>query len=133
MLIAYLAALSPTDRFWYTRFSQIAKDMGPEIRYARLAGQDFEGLTNAFRRGLDEGDAFFMPDDTVLYSEEYTEQLHDRIRTGARVLVRRRLVGHLLKKHVAGYSFSDEEGQLLREADDLAKRLLGSFRASGQT
>ena len=44
----------------------------------------------------------------------------------------RRLVGHPLKKHVAGYSFSDQEGQLLRDADDFAKRLLASFRASAQ-
>lgn len=88
MLIAYLAALNPTERYLYTRLSEIAKDMGAEIRYARLEGQDFEALTKAFRRGLDEADAFFMPDDTVLYSEDYTVQLHDRIKAGARVLMR---------------------------------------------
>jgi hypothetical protein len=43
----------------------------------------------------------------------------------------RRLVGHPLKKHVAGYAFSDLEAQMLRDADDLAKRLLASLRASG--
>jgi hypothetical protein len=62
--------------------------MGAEIRYARLAGQDFEGLTSTFRKLLDESDAFFMPDDTICYSEDYVKCLHGRIQSGARVLVR---------------------------------------------
>ena len=53
MVIAYLSALSPTDRFWYVRLSQIAKEMGAEIRYARLEGQNFEALTNAIRSRSD--------------------------------------------------------------------------------
>jgi hypothetical protein len=35
----------------------------------------------------------------------------------------RRLVGHPLKKHVAGYTFSPEESQLLAECDSLTLRL----------
>jgi hypothetical protein len=62
--------------------------MGAEIRYARLEGQNFEALTNAFRRLLDDADAFFMPDDTLLYNEDYTNRLRDHIKAGARLLVR---------------------------------------------
>jgi hypothetical protein len=35
----------------------------------------------------------------------------------------RRLVGHPLKKHVAGYTFSTEESQLIAECDTLTLRL----------
>ena len=40
----------------------------------------------------------------------------------------RRLVGHPLKKHVSGYSFSVQDNQLLADADEMTKRLLNEFR-----
>jgi hypothetical protein len=39
----------------------------------------------------------------------------------------RRMVGHPLKKHVAGYSFSDDERELLRYCDELTRRLVRSI------
>lgn len=63
MLIAYLKVLSPTDRFWYERLSQIAKSMGAEIRYARQPGQDAESAKATWKlvsTWLDEGDAFLV-------------------------------------------------------------------------
>ena len=42
----------------------------------------------------------------------------------------RRMVGHPLKKHVSGYSFSEQDQQMLRDCDELAKRLLDSYRVS---
>jgi hypothetical protein len=42
----------------------------------------------------------------------------------------RRLVGHPLKKHVSGYSFSEDERALLRQCDETARRLKASVERS---
>jgi hypothetical protein len=42
----------------------------------------------------------------------------------------RRLVGHPLKKHVSGYSFSDDEKDLIRQCDETTQRLNDIFRTS---
>jgi hypothetical protein len=43
----------------------------------------------------------------------------------------RRLVGHPLKKHVAGYSFSSDEARLLTDCDDLTRRLRKRVKPTG--
>lgn len=91
MLIAYLAALGPKDRFCYQRLSDLAKEMGSDIRFVRAVDYDEDSVQSAwtaFAQLLREADAFFMPDDTVAYSEEYTEQLYERVEAGSRLLVR---------------------------------------------
>ena len=40
----------------------------------------------------------------------------------------RRLIGHPLKMHVSGYTFSPEEKQLLQETDVLALQLVSRVR-----
>jgi hypothetical protein len=44
----------------------------------------------------------------------------------------RRFVGHPLKKHIAGYTFSAEESRLLAECDDLTLRLRRRVKPTGQ-
>jgi hypothetical protein len=91
MVITYLRVLSPTNRFWYERLSQIAREMGAEIRYARQGGDDTAAVMTSWkllRTWLEEGDAFFLEDDTILHVEEYANRLRERVEGGARLLVR---------------------------------------------
>jgi len=91
MIIGFLTILSPRDRFWYERFSALAREMGAEMRVVREAGDGVEAARLAWTqlKGLiSETDAFFLPDDTLLMVEEYAQLLHERVQSGARLLVR---------------------------------------------
>ena len=90
MLVVYLGVLGQNDRFGLQRFSQLAKDVGTEIRYVRVAAEDLPSIQSAWAELAElahTADAFIMPDDCVLYSEEYTSLLYQRIGAGSRLLV----------------------------------------------
>jgi hypothetical protein len=60
MVITYLTVLSARDRFWYERLSQLARDMGAEIRYTREQGDDPKSVEQAWRSlrvSFEESDA----------------------------------------------------------------------------
>ncbi len=91
MIIGYLSILSTRDRFPYGRLSELAGDAGNELRFVRETDDTPQAMHLAWAhlRGiLNDADAFFMPNDYPLLLEEYARLLHDRIRSGARVLVR---------------------------------------------
>jgi hypothetical protein len=91
MIIGYLTSLSPRDRFWYERFSALARDMGAEVRVVRQSSDGVEATRSAWTQlkgVLTQADAFFLPDDTLLMVDECAHLLHERVRSGARLLVR---------------------------------------------
>ncbi len=91
MIIGLLTILGPRDSFRYLRLSELAKERGAEFRVVRQAADGSDETRAAWvrlRSLLDEADAFLLPDDYPLLVEEYAQLLHDRVRSGARVLVR---------------------------------------------
>jgi hypothetical protein len=88
--LLYLMVLGSRQEFRYERLAQLADDMGHELCWIRQESDETDAMFAEWKRlrtAIDEADAFFLPDDTVLFVEGFAEHLHKRVQSGARLLV----------------------------------------------